>query len=178
MDGPSSRRAFLTAGLMTLGVAALKFSPVKADTGDAMTLGTANTAQNTTDLTVTDVASGLRVNADDGQAVAGFAKNGVGGIFSALPDGSAIWASGRLTLQQSSGLAIVLKGHQSVTVTPDVPLIKETMILAVANGGSIPVASVALHRKAIPQTFTIQLTAPAQINVPVAWLQLDRVIED
>jgi hypothetical protein len=115
---------------------------------------------------------GVRALATTGHALRAHATSGTG-LFADSNSGIALRTKGRLSFEQSSGLATVASGTSSVTVTPGTDLSASSFGLATLNGsagGATAVLRVAVDSAA--NTLTIHLTANTATDVKVAWLVL------
>jgi hypothetical protein len=142
---PSSRRALLAAAVGGLGAAAAaslaRVAPARADDGDPVILGELNVStQNTVVQRVSD--SGVAFQAvhsgASGRAVVGSSAQGTG-LFGNSSQGHALRTqSGRIQIEQVSGVATILAGRTSRDVVPGVPVNARTFVLLtpMANIGS------------------------------------------
>jgi hypothetical protein len=115
---------------------------------------------------------GVYGEASSGHGVRGYARTGaaVYGSTIGLKSGLALHTVGRVRLDNSVGLATILSGHNSVTVTPGIDLTATSAVVATLQGSAG--ATTTVHRVVVDaagDTFTIYLTANATTNVPVAW---------
>jgi hypothetical protein len=115
---------------------------------------------------------GVYGEASSGHGVRGYARTGaaVYGSTIGLKSGLALHTVGRVRLDNSVGLATILSGHNSVTVTPGIDLTATSAVVATLQGSAG--ATTTVHRVVVDaagDTFTIYLTANATTNVTVAW---------
>ena len=97
-----------------------------------------------------------------GIGVHGTTDTGTGGYFSANDGGTALHTSGRVQLDNCSGVASVASGANSVHVTPGYSLVANSSVVATLRGnpsGTVTVKSVSVDPGS--NTFTIHLTANA-----------------
>jgi len=115
---------------------------------------------------------GVHGQATSGLGVRGYATSGVG-LSGEATTGYALRTKGRVTFDQSVGLATIASGQKSVTVTPGIDLTATTAVVATLQGSAGGTTTV--HRvvvNAAGNTFTIYLTANATASVKVAWIVL------
>ena len=108
-----------------------------------------------------------------GIGVHGTTDTGTGGYFSANDGGTALHTSGRVQLDNCSGMATIAPASGSISVLPGIDLTVHSAVVATLMGnagGTTTVQHVAVN----PTTnrFTIYLTKAAPDGVKVAWLVL------
>jgi hypothetical protein len=119
---------------------------------------------------ISESGEGVRGQATTGAGIRARATSGTAALFEADTNGTALRTTRGHVRFSTSGLATILAGTNSVRVAPGFDISSTSKVLAVLQGN--PGGSVVLRyvlRDDPNNRFTIQLSANAAVNTPVAW---------
>lgn len=150
--------------------------PARADDGDNLVLGQGNAADQGTSLTNTTANSSHALNAIGSGATGGIGAESSSGIaveaYSVTGLGLRV-ASGRVRLDQASGVATIKAGTSSRTISPGFDINLATFVLLTPMS-NLAGRSLWFTKNASTDTIALHMSSARSSTTMVAWLALEK----